>query len=333
MTDSKFRMPEARVEVGRGFLKEYWKDEKPLAMMSGRELPWYYLQQGLRTISALPMSNTITIMTIAISLFLFSGFLLILKNTDRFISNIGNSLEVTVFLKDSAGSEDVLKFSEELKRSPAIRSVSYVSKEDALATLRGYLQEDSSFLDSLAGTNPLPASLDILLHADEVGVNQMETIVNRLREHSLVEDIAYGSEWVGKIQGIIKIFRFFGLVILMTILATVVFLIANTIKLVIYSRRNEIEIMKLVGSTDGFIKIPFFIGGVVQGTIGASVALILVACAVWLMNFELARSTVFGATLPSFLFLTPLSICFIVSIGIIVGAVGSLFAVRQFLDV
>ncbi len=331
--EKKFHVPEVRTEYGRGFLTEYWKDEKPLPIMTGGALPLYYLQQGVKTLFALPMSNTITVITIAISLFLFSGFLLFLKNTDRIISNIGSSLEVTVFLKSGAPQDAVEGFVSELGHWSSVRSVKYVSKEEALQSLRGQVGRDSSFLAVLEKENALPASVDLMLHPDEVGINQVETVVEKLREESIVDEVVYGSEWVGKVQGFLKVFRFFGIVILMTILATVIFLIANTIKLVIYSRRDEIEIMQLVGSTHTFIRVPFLIGGVIQGAVGSVAAVLLLSCAYFFVNYELQRSMVLGVSLSQISFLSAASIAFIVFIGVVIGAVGSLFALRQFLDV
>lgn len=330
-TDSRFRVPQPKIEVGRGFLTEYWKDEKPLPRIEGMGLPLYYLEQGVRHLLALPTSSIVTVLTIAVSLFLLSGFLVTMKNIDKLITNAGSTLDVTVYVKDNAEEKAVAAFIDELRTNTSFVSVQFFTKDEALAQFRKELGGHQVILEGLDQGNPLPASIQLVLREDELGIGQIETVVQKLRAHSVTEEVIYGSEWVKRIHRVIGFFRNIGFVGLLVILGIVMFLIANTIKLVIYARRQEIAIMKLVGSSDNFIRIPFIIGGVIQGLFGTIIGVMCLTVAFWLVNYQFEQASLFGAT--ELIFLGWGSLFVILLVGVAVGAIGSLFALRQFLDV
>lgn len=332
-TDSRFRVPQPKIEVGRGFLTEYWKDEKPLPRIEGIGLPVYYLEQGIRHLLALPTSSVVTVLTIAVSLFLLSGFLVTMKNIDKLITNAGSTLDMTVYVKDSAGEKEVKTFVEELRANASFVSVQFFTKDEALAQFRKELGGHQVILEGLDQGNPLPASIQLVLREDELGIGQIETVVQKLRANAVTEEVIYGSEWVKRIHRVIGFFRNIGFVGLLVILGIVMFLIANTIKLVIYARRQEIAIMKLVGSSDNFIRIPFIIGGVIQGLLGTIIGVMCLTVAFWLVNYQFAQASLFGSTFPELIFLGSGSLFVILFVGVAVGAIGSLFALRQFLDV
>ena len=158
-------------------------------------------------------------------------------------------------------------------------------------------------------------------------------MVAKLRQVPVIDEVVYGSEWVERAQSIIKLFRLFGLACLLVTLAVIIFLISNTIKLVIYARRDEIAIMQLVGASDPYVKVPFIIGGALQGIIGSFIGLLLLRLAFLLLNFELRNSIVVGIALPEIAFLNFLAIVGVVLIGLVVGAVGSFFALGRFMNV
>lgn len=331
--DQKFDVPEPPAGIGTGFLTEYWQSRQPLPRIKGIQIWLYYLNRGVKTVSALPMSSMITILTIAVSLFLLAGFLLILQNVGKFLSEAGNTLYMTVYLSDQASEETVTNFVRELETNSLIRSVEYISKQRALEIFRSGLGSRAGFLDGLEEENPLPASVDIVLRPDDLGLTSAETVVKKLRKVPVVEDVVYGTEWVDRMQGVVKVFRLFGIVGILVVLAVIVFLISNTIKLVIYARRDEVAIMQLVGASDGFVKIPFIVGGLIEGLIGSLAGLILLKLGILLVNYELSASTIFGIALPDIVFLNYFALTGIVLIGLVVGAVGSVFALGRFMNV
>jgi len=240
---------------------------------------------------------------------------------------------VTMYLKEGVAEKTVSEFIRELESSPQVRSVRFISKDMALELFRDELGARGSFLEGLDENNPLPASVDLVLQPDELNIDGVRGSIERYRSHPAVDEVIYGSEWVEQVQKVLNVFRLFGYVTLFVVLLVIVFLIANTIKLVIYSRRDEIEIMQLVGATRGFVRIPFVIGGVVQGLLGSVLGLILLKASYALLNFEMRHSALLGAAVPELLFLSPVALITIILVGLLIGAIGSYFALGRFMKV
>lgn len=332
--EHSFTVPEPPTGIGSGFLTEYWKSEEPLPRIHGAEVFLYFLQRGVQTIRALPMSNAITIMTIAVSLFLLAGFLLFVQNVGRLVVSAGSTFYVTVYVKEGAPEKDVSELVRALESNPRARSVEFVSKQQALETFRRDLGPRSAFLEGIDTDNPLPASIDIVLRPDDLGIDAVTSMIEQLRTNTrVVEEVVYGNEWVEKMQGVLRVFRFLGSVGLLVIMIIVVSLIANTIKLVFYARRDEIGIMQLVGASEWFVKTPFIIGGLIQGLVGSVLGIVLLRAAFALMNSQLQRLTLFGAVLPELSFLGPMSIVAVMTLGLLIGAVGSFFSLGRFMNV
>jgi len=333
MAEQRVNIPEPPPDIGSGVLAELWRGEAQLPKIQGFPLLVYYLRRGVDNLIALPMSNLITVLTIAISIFVFAGFLLILQNIDRIVSGAGTTLYFTAFIKDGAADKDVMSFLQELEKSPGVKSVRYLSKADALNMFREELGGRGGFLRGIETANPLPASFELILQPDELKIGRTDRAVDKLRNNPVLEEVIYGSEWVERSQNVIRVFRYLGYVSLFVVLTIIVFLIANTIKLVIYSLRDEIAIMQLVGATDGFIRTPFIVGGVLQGFVGSVAGLLLLRAIFIFLNHEVANSTLLGVALPELFFLGMPLVCLIILLGIVIGALGSLFALGRFMNV
>lgn len=330
--DSRLKIPEPAANIGRGVLSNIWYSQGSLPKLGGLERVFYYLKRGIDTVTVLPMSNGIAIMTIAISLFLFSAFFLAIQNIDRIISYAGSNLYVTAYVKSDSSEEAVKRYMEELKKDKRVRFVDYITKERALEIFREELGVRHSFLDGLEKENPLPTSLELSLFPDELGLGE-DGIIKRLRDNPLIDEVIYGSEWVEHMKKLLRVFRLVGYVSLAIILVIIVFLIANTIKLVIYARREEISIMQLVGASDTFVRVPFILGGMFQGVLGAVAGIALLRIVYLIVNYEMQYATLFGVALPNLYFLSPLALLCILLLGMVVGSVGSLLALGRFMNV
>lgn len=333
MTDEqKLELPETSPEIGHGFLAGFWQLDRPLTQIRGLPLKLSYLWRGVQTAWAIPLSNSITIMTIAVSLFLLAGALVFLQNVDSLVSNLGGTEYITAYLKNPFAEEELGKLKGELEANSAVRSVDYISKERALELFSQELGSQSSFLKGFTGENPLPASLEVLAASDDLKVGINEKISTRLRESPIVEEVVVGSDWASRVRDTLRTVRTFAYLALCVVLALSIFLIANTIKLVIFSRRDEIEIMQLVGASDSFIKIPFVIGGVLQGFLGAVLGLMLIKLAFVLFNQELHFASVLGSAIPPLSFIGFWGLLGIILLGMLVGALGSFFALGRFMN-
>ena len=331
--DKKLVFTEVPVHIGPGFLVDYWQQEQSLPKLKGFELVRYYFGRAIHSIMSLPISNALAVMTVAVSLFLLGSFILTLQNLNEVITRAGSSLTVTVYIEDGVSQNALNEFVRELESNRGISSIEYVSKQRALELFRGDLGAQSAFLKGLETENPLPASLELQFVPDELGVQGVERSVEKIKKREIVSDVVFGSEWVERVQGLIKLFRALGVVTILMLFAIIIFLISNTIRLVIYSRRDEIEIMRLVGGTRSFVQIPFVIGGALQGLLGTFFGFLMLVAIYFLIQSELGHSNIISVILPSLKFLSTLSICFLFIGGVAVGAIGSYAALRKVVDV
>lgn len=334
MTSERIKVPEPDTGLVGGVLTEVWRSAGPLPTIRGWQIPLSYLNQGIRTVLAIPMSNTISVLTIAVALFLFTGFWLLLKNIDNVLSDVGGSFQLTAYLRADANPDDVSKALAELREDrSSIQSIEFVSKERALEIFRGDLGARSGLLAGLEQDNPLPASFEIVLQGDELKLDGQQKRIDRIKSLPIVEEVVLGSKWVERVQNVVQAFRFIASILLVVVLALIIFLIANTMKLVMYARRDEISIMQLVGATQAFVRVPFLIGGGLQGVAGALIALIFLSFSFSLVSRTVGDATMFGMVMPQLEFLGFGGAFMLVLLGGVIGAVGSRFAINEYLEV
>lgn len=233
--------------------------------------PFYFIEKALTGMRKAPLVNVLATLTIVVSLTLFGIFLVALINANRLAEHWGSRLEVVAYLKNGIPSESLSGLEEEIKRFPEVREINYLSKEDALASLRKGLSEDSSILDGL-DVNPLPASIVIKLKDGFQNSAGIKEVAGKLRGRDYIEELQYGGEWLERFSILISIIRFGGAGLGIGLILSTLLIVSNTIRLTIQTRMDEIEVMRLVGATPLFIKIPFFIEGLILGSVGAILA-------------------------------------------------------------
>jgi len=319
-------------QISLSTLGEIWTTKDALPTLNRYQKFLYYLQRGVDTLTALPMSTMITIMTITVSLFVFAGFLLGLRNVDKILSSAGTTNFVSVYLQPDLAEGKAEEVFASLQRHPLVRSAEFISSKQAIELLKKELGSRGDVLQGLDENSKLPAAVDLYLYRDELGADQTQKFVEDLRTRDEVDDVVHGSEWVDKVQGAVQVFRVIASVGLALALIVVVFVVSNTIKLAIYARRDELMIMQLVGAGRGFIQIPFLVAGVVQGAVGSLLAVTLLQGAFVLLEIELQKLVVFGLAIPELVFLSSPAVIGVVCFGIGVGVVGSLFALNKFMD-
>jgi len=292
----------------------------------------YFFRQAWQNLNQNAWINTITLGTITISFLILGLFMLIFLNAQGLMAEWGSRIRVTVYLRDSASAEKVRRLNEKIRGFEEVQEVNYRSKEEALRILEERLQGQRGLLRGLP-RNPLPASLEIRLQPEYRNSLGVQRLVEKLRGTTEVEDLQFGSEWVERFSAFMVLLQVLGLGLGGLLLLATIFVISNTIRLNIFARREEIEIMRLVGATGIFIRAPFYIEGVLQGFLGASLAL-----AILFVLFQLFLTKVYEPLLYllgnfPLHFLTPRQAAQLALGGLILGLLGTQVSVGRYLRV
>jgi cell division transport system permease protein len=263
--------------------------------------------------------------TVILMLALLAALAIVIAGLNSGLEFIESKVAVTARLVDDLPPRDLDALVAEVDAMPEVASVSYISPDDAMDRLRESYREQGQELDFGGADITLFASLEI----SPVDPNDSSVIANALSDNPHVVRILTRQAEYDTLLGVINLIRTVGLVVVGLVGLTVLFMIINTIRIAVYSRANEIEIMRLVGASDSFIRWPFILEGVLCGLIGAVVTIVLLG-AVW-EPIQPVMVTVFQMpTAVSTQFLTTISLLLFV-VGIGVGAIGSWISVRSYL--
>ena len=265
--------------------------------------------------------------TVVLMLVLLAALFIVISGLNAGLAFIESKVAVTAQLEDGTSGGEREELTAEIEAMPGVASVEYVSPTDAMQRLREAYEATGRKLDLGTSTNiTLFASLEINL----TDPNASGAVVDALSDHAHIERIITKQAEYDTLLGIINVIRTVGIVAVGLVALTVLFMIINTIRIAVYSRANEIEIMRLVGASDSFIRWPFILEGILCGLIGAVITVILVT-AVWdpiqpamvnLFQMPTAVSNQFLATISVLLF----------AVGLGVGALGSWISVRSYLS-
>jgi cell division transport system permease protein len=288
----------------------------------------YALREGWASLWRSGGSTVSAIGAIALALIVLGALLLVTWNVERLLTEWTQAAEFSVYLDDEATSEQRGAIEAAIDGSAVGEGREYVSKADALARFRREFAELASLTTSLED-NPFPASVEVRVRADAERDGRAEALVRRIAMLPGVADVRYDREWLARVAAGLDAVRGTGLALglLMALAAAVT--VASVVRLGMQNRRDEIEIMQLVGSPVGFIRGPFIAEGLLQGGIGA-----LIALAVLWVGFAAAGAWWAGelATLlegDSMQFLPARFCALLVAGGMAVGGVGGLTAARH----
>lgn len=290
--------------------------------------PLYFIEKALTGMRNALFVNILAAANIALSLTLFGGFLVAFVNAGHIAERLGNRLEVTAYLKDGVAGETLAALEEEIKRFPETKGVIYISKEEALTSLKKELGGDSSVLDGLDG-NPLPASLTIKLKEKFQNPEGIKSVTGRLKGVHYINDLQYGGEWMDRFSTLLSTVKLGGMIFGIVLMLSTMLIVSNTIRLTIQTRMDEIDVMRLVGATPMFIKIPFFIEGLILGIFGAIFATVTMIGVKLLMeyNFGSSMKLLFGGNID---LLPYQAVIGLFSFGMAFGLFGSVISLWRF---
>lgn len=296
--------------------------------MAGR--PWYFVKRALRNIAETPFLNLVTVGTVAIAMLLFGAFLLLLVNLRGVVVEMAGNVEVSAFLSEEALVSDALQLRSRVSALPSVESARYISKEDALAEFRERNPEDAARIDVL-GENPLPASILVRLAPDSRNADAARKVAQLMEEDASTEEVTYGQDWIERFSSALAVFKGVGIALGVLLVLAIVFIVSNTIKLSVYARKDELEIMRLVGATNFFIRAPYLIEGTLQGMLGAATAVIALWALFQAFGDQAGAQMVPLLGIDSLAFLPSKYVLAMLSGGTLMGLFGSVFSVGRFL--
>jgi cell division transport system permease protein len=235
----------------------------------------YFFRAALRGMRASRLTTAVATATIALALVPAGLFLLITGNMSSLLARVGGEMRITAFLAPDLPADDARALATELSSLEDVERVEVVTPEQALARFRRRLG-GAGLLEGLED-NPLPPSLEITLSADHRSVEAARRVTERLRAQTGVEEVVGGEGWIEGYARALSLVRGAGLVLGGVLGAATLLIVANTIRLAVYARRDELDILALVGGSRTFLRVPFLIEGAIQGAVGGAIALLLLA--------------------------------------------------------
>lgn len=288
----------------------------------------YFIKESCISIHRNSLMSIASISTVALSLLVLGLFVLLVVNTNNIASTLESQVQVTVYMNDSANKAALEETAKNLAALNGVQKVTFTNKAQALELFKERLSEKKSLLDSLGDNNPMPNYFEVFVDQPE-RIKQLVPILNDMPE---VESIKYGQETVEQLFKITRIVRIGGIILIIFLALSTVFIISNTIRLTVFARKREVLIMKYVGATDWFIRWPFLLEGMFLGLIGSLISLILLSWIYAEIVRQVHANLAFFPLIAKQPLFTYVSIIMLI-LGVAIGAAGSYISLRKFLKV
>ncbi|MBB5173426.1 permease-like cell division protein FtsX [Texcoconibacillus texcoconensis] len=289
-----------------------------------------HVREGAKNLGRNGLMTFASISAVTVMLLVVGAFLTIILNINYFTNELENDVEVRVFIDLLASEEEQDELYSNIESLNTVDSVDFVPRDEGLDDLIESLGEEGEVFESLREENPLNDVF--VVQANDP--HQTEQVAQQIESFDHVEMLDYGQDIVEQLFSFTNLTRIIGIALIVGLMFTAMFLIANTIKLTIIARKTEIQIMKLVGATNGFIRWPFFIEGLLLGVFGSLIPIVALVYG-YEQIYQYITVSVdlsFIEMLPPYPLILQVSLI-IISIGAFVGVWGSLMSVRKFLKV
>jgi cell division transport system permease protein len=291
----------------------------------------YCIEEALVELWRNRLVNLVSVVTIAVSLFILGIFATVSSNLNLLLVGWSNRVQLTAYLSDDAGAKEKQEMEQLLSTAREVDSFEFVSKDEAIERFQSYFPELET-LPSMLESNPLPASFEIQMATEHRSPDEVHRFAEELGTKSGIEEVDYDLLWVERLTAVIDLVRALGFFIGGTLLIASIFTIFNVIKLTVYGRQEEIGIMRLVGATHAYIRGPFLVEGMLQGGLGGLVALTLLYAAYELLLRQALESFRLLTSAEWLQFLSPNAWAGVVLGGMMVGLIGSALSIRKFLS-
>ncbi len=288
---------------------------------------FYFIAEAFRGLRANSLVNLLAVGTISMAMLIVGFFLLAFVNLHAVVGRLGDRLELSVYLKEGVTDREKDFLRDRLAAEPGVRKVAYLSKADALALFKKELKGQEKLLAGL-GENPLPDSYELTIDRTYAGADRMDALAKKVSGYTGVEDVSYAKAGAVLLSGLFKLVTYGGAALAVLLGVSVVFIISNSVRLALYSRGQEIELMQWIGATRGFIQGPFLIEGMLLAMLGSALAVGVIAA----VYYALPQDAL-GALLPNGLDFLPLPVVtYMIVGGSLLGLVGGLISTAKFLE-
>lgn len=290
-----------------------------------------HIRESLKSLVRNGWMTFASVSAVTVTLLLVGVFFVILMNLNEMANSLEKDVQIKVFAETTATEEQLDTLESQLKSIREVESVNFSSKDNELKALAESMGEDGKvFVELFQESNPLS---DVFIVKAKDPLDTMK-VAKKIENFDYVEDVRYGKGVVEKLFNVLEVSRNVGIVLIAGLFFTATFLISNTIKITIVARRREIEIMRLVGATNGFIRWPFFLEGIWLGILGSIIPIVLITTVY--DEFYNTLAPKLESSFIQILETTPFAYQvggLLLLLGCLIGAWGSLMSVRKFLKV
>jgi cell division transport system permease protein len=288
----------------------------------------YFLSETITNLKRNLLMTVAAISTVAISLLLLGGVQILGLVVTNVTGGLEQKVEISAYFRENASAGEIEQLTRDLSDMPTVKDVTFISKEEAFEEYKEIYKDQPEFYENIP-PDSLPQSLRISL----TDADFTEEVASSIRGAPGLDEVRYGGQIIDRLLQVNNLLTVITFSMSMILLVAAAALIANTIRLAIYARRDEIGIMKLVGATNWFIRIPFLFEGVFAAFVGAVIASLIMVGAQWAVFKNLGEQITFLGPVFSFStgeIATVVGILFAVGCGI--GLIGSGLALRRFLE-
>ena len=291
----------------------------------------YLIGEGFSNVFKNKKSTMASIIIMCATMIIFGLFLIIGENVNHFVDNLKLQQGFQVFMKEDATQEEMDKVKEDIRALDGISTIEFVSKEQGLNTMKEKLKDEKGVLD---GFNVQKIKASYIVKVTDL--ERSKTIQSEVEKIDNVVKITNSNETAMKLISIAKVIRIATGVILLLLIIISTFIISNTIKLTVHSRRKEISIMKYVGATNSFIRWPFLVEGIIIGVVAGAISVGIIGLAYTYIVGQISGTSFFEIANIKFIEFSSMSellILVYLGLGIGVGAIGSTISMKKYLEV
>lgn len=269
-----------------------------------------------------------SVLTVTLSMFILGVFLCAVLNINHMATYLENQVEMTVYLKDGLNTDQVMAVGKKLKALPDLKEIKFTNKDQAMSEFKQRLGDQQGILDAING-NPLPSSYSTSFSTPA----SLKNAVNIVTKYQEVDSVQYGQDIIEQLYKVAQVIRIGGIILIVFLAGAELFIISNTIRLTVFARRREIQIMKYVGATNGFIRWPFIFEGMIIGFLGSGIAAFILWEGYKVVLMEMTQAgLVFIPMISLWPFIGYITVMLLAA-GIIIGILGSTISLRKYMKV